>query len=129
MRQRVLSSHSHNSLSVATLDSNLVERVYARCASVYDWLCGPILQAGRREAMYELRRQPGNQILEIGSAPDLRFRFIPTTTQLPVLMCPSGCCERRHGTSTAGTTSNCSEWTRHDSRFRTSHSTSSTRPM
>src|SRR6185436_11619735 len=26
----------------------------------------------------------------------------------------------RHGTLTAGTTSNCSEWTRHDSRFRTS---------
>ena len=77
MRQRVLSSHSHNTVSVATLDSNLVEQVYARCASVYDWLCGPILQAGRREAMYELRRQPGNQILEIGIGTGLTVPLYP----------------------------------------------------
>jgi len=53
MRQRVLSSHSHNTLSVATLDSNLVEQVYARCASVYGWLCGPIVTGdiGDREAL------------------------------------------------------------------------------
>ena len=73
----MLSSNSHNSLSVATLDSNLVEQVYARCASVYDWLCGPILQAGRRKAMYELRRQPGNQILEIGIGTGLTVPLYP----------------------------------------------------
>ena len=73
----MLSSNSHNSLSVATLDSNLVEQVYARCASVYDWLCGPILQAGRREAMYELRRQPGNQIPEIGIGTGLTVPLYP----------------------------------------------------
>ena len=77
MRQRVLSSHSHNTLSVATLDSNLVDQVYARCASVYDWLCGPILQAGRREAMYQLRLQPGNQILEIGIGTGLTVPLYP----------------------------------------------------
>jgi hypothetical protein len=40
-------------LSVATLDSNLVEQVYARCASVYGWLCGPIVTGdiGDREAL------------------------------------------------------------------------------
>lgn len=69
--------HSHNTLSVAALDSNLVEQVYAQCASVYDWLCGPILQAGRREAMHQLRLQPGNEVLEIGIGTGLTVPLYP----------------------------------------------------
>lgn len=36
--------------SVANLDARLVEKLYAQCATFYDQLCGPLLQAGRREA-------------------------------------------------------------------------------
>ena len=75
MRRR--SGCSNNTLSVATLDSNLIEQLYAQCASVYDWLCGPILQAGRREAMHQLALQPGNEILEIGIGTGLTAPLYP----------------------------------------------------
>ena len=75
MRRR--SSPPHDTLSVATLDSNLIEQLYAQCASVYDWLCGPILQAGRREAMHQLALQPGHHILEIGIGTGLTAPLYP----------------------------------------------------
>ena len=75
MRRR--SSPPHDTLSVATLDSNLIEQLYAQCASVYDWLCGPILQAGRREAMHQLALQPGHDILEIGIGTGLTAPIYP----------------------------------------------------
>jgi len=75
MRRR--SGCSNNTLSVATLDSNLIEQLYAQCASMYDWLCGPILQAGRREAMHQLALQPGNEILEIGIGTGLTAPLYP----------------------------------------------------
>ena len=75
MRRR--SSPPHDTLSVATLDSNLIEQLYAQCASVYDWLCGPILQAGRREAMHQLALQPGHDILEIGIGTGLTAPLYP----------------------------------------------------
>jgi phosphatidylethanolamine/phosphatidyl-N-methylethanolamine N-methyltransferase len=75
MRRR--SGSSSDTLSVATLDSNFIEQLYAQCASVYDWICGPILQAGRREAMHQLALQPGNQILEIGIGTGLTAPLYP----------------------------------------------------
>lgn len=42
-------------LSVASVDLNLIERLYTRFASVYDALFGPLLHAGRREAIRDLR--------------------------------------------------------------------------
>ena len=68
---------SDDTLSVATLDSSLVEQLYAQCASVYDWLCGPLLQAGRRDAMHQLALQPGDQILEIGIGTGLTAPLYP----------------------------------------------------
>ena len=71
------SARSDDSLSVATLDSNFIEQLYAKCASVYDWLFGPILQAGRREAMHQLALQPGNEILKIGLGTGLTAPLYP----------------------------------------------------
>ena len=71
------SGRSNDTLSVSTLDSNLIQQLYAHCASVYDWLCGPILQAGRREAMHQLALQPGNEILEIGIGTGLTAPLYP----------------------------------------------------
>jgi phosphatidylethanolamine/phosphatidyl-N-methylethanolamine N-methyltransferase len=71
------SDRSDDSLSVATLDGNFIEQLYAQCASVYDWLFGPILQAGRREAMHQLALQPGNEILEIGIGTGLTTPLYP----------------------------------------------------
>lgn len=67
----------NDTLSVATVDGNFIEQLYAQGASVYDWLCGPILQAGRREAMHQLALQPGNDILEIGIGTGLTTPLYP----------------------------------------------------
>jgi phosphatidylethanolamine/phosphatidyl-N-methylethanolamine N-methyltransferase len=79
MRDRL--GRSSDTLSAATLDSDLIEHFYAQCASVYDLLFGPILQAGRREAIRQFAPQPGNEILEIGIG-----------TGLTVPLYPDDCC-------------------------------------
>jgi phosphatidylethanolamine/phosphatidyl-N-methylethanolamine N-methyltransferase len=71
------SGGSEDALSVAALDGRLIERLYAQCASFYDRLCGPTLQAGRREAMRELALRPGDEILEIGIGTGLTARLYP----------------------------------------------------
>jgi hypothetical protein len=70
-------SADDETLSVATPDSNLVEQLYAQCASISDWLCGPILQAGLREAMHQPALRPGNEILEIGIGTGLTAPLYP----------------------------------------------------
>jgi phosphatidylethanolamine/phosphatidyl-N-methylethanolamine N-methyltransferase len=66
-----------DALSFSTLDRHLVERLYAHCASFYDQLCGPMLQAGRREALRELPLRPGDKILEIGIGTGLTAPLYP----------------------------------------------------
>jgi phosphatidylethanolamine/phosphatidyl-N-methylethanolamine N-methyltransferase len=66
-----------DALSVTNLDGRLIERLYARCASVYNQLCGPMLQAGRREAMRNVPLRPGRDILEIGIGTGLTTPLYP----------------------------------------------------
>jgi phosphatidylethanolamine/phosphatidyl-N-methylethanolamine N-methyltransferase len=75
MRERV--TQSQGVLSVAHVDGHLIERIYARCASFYDWVCGPLLQAGRHEAMRQLALEPGDDILEIGIGTGLTAPLYP----------------------------------------------------
>jgi phosphatidylethanolamine/phosphatidyl-N-methylethanolamine N-methyltransferase len=70
-------SRAADALSAASPDSNLIERLYAQCASVYDVLFGPILQAGRREVMRQLALRPGDEILEIGIGTGLTAPLYP----------------------------------------------------
>jgi phosphatidylethanolamine/phosphatidyl-N-methylethanolamine N-methyltransferase len=63
--------------SVANLDGRLVEKLYAQCATFYDQLCGPLLQAGRREAMRELRLRPNQAVLEVGIGTALTAPLYP----------------------------------------------------
>ena len=64
-------------VSVATLDRQLIERIYDRAASVYDCICGPILHAGRREAVRSLGLQPGDHVLEVGIGTGLTMSLYP----------------------------------------------------
>jgi phosphatidylethanolamine/phosphatidyl-N-methylethanolamine N-methyltransferase len=66
-----------DALSVANLDGHVIERLYERCASFYDQLCGPLLQDGRREAMRDLALRPGDKILEIGFGTGLMAPLYP----------------------------------------------------
>lgn len=69
--------HGDGAVSVASIDSQFVERLYARCASFYDWLCGPVLHNGRREAMRDLKLRSGDDVLEIGIGTGLTASLYP----------------------------------------------------
>ena len=69
-------------LSVAALDRRVVDRCYAMFASVYDQVCGDILQAGRREAMRELNLQGGEDVLEVGIGTGLTASLYPHTCRV-----------------------------------------------
>ena len=68
---------STGQLSVASVDLNLIERLYTRFASVYDALFGPLLHAGRREAMRDLPLKSGDDILEVGIGTALTAPLYP----------------------------------------------------
>ena len=71
------SSTASRPLSIATVDGDLIERLYARFASVYNWLCGPILHAGRCEAMRALQLRSGDSVLEVGIGTGLTVALYP----------------------------------------------------
>jgi phosphatidylethanolamine/phosphatidyl-N-methylethanolamine N-methyltransferase len=68
---------STDQLSTTAVDQDLVERLYARFASVYDGIFGPLLHAGRAEAMRALPLKPGDAILEVGIGTGLTATLYP----------------------------------------------------
>lgn len=65
----------------ADLDKAVVERAYARWAPVYDKVCGPIFEQGRRVAA-EAARAVGGRILEVGVGTGLSFDDYGPTTEI-----------------------------------------------
>jgi phosphatidylethanolamine/phosphatidyl-N-methylethanolamine N-methyltransferase len=74
----LMNNVSTDQLSVASVDRDLIERLYARFASVYNAIFGPILHAGREEAMRELPLKPGDEILEVGIGTGLTATLYPS---------------------------------------------------
>jgi len=74
----LMNSAPTDQLSVASVDRDLIERLYARFASVYNAMFGPILQAGREEAMRQLPLRSGDEILEVGIGTGLTATLYPT---------------------------------------------------
>jgi phosphatidylethanolamine/phosphatidyl-N-methylethanolamine N-methyltransferase len=64
-------------LSIASVERSAVERFYAQMAGAYDWMFGPVLQAGRREAVGSLRLRRGDHVLEVGIGTGLTTTFYP----------------------------------------------------
>ena len=64
-------------LSVAVVENDFVERVYAKLASVYDWTFGPTLHAGRLEAIRRLPIRPGDEVLEVGIGTGINAELYP----------------------------------------------------
>lgn len=60
------------------VDRGRVERFYRRVAGAYDWLFGPLLQSGRREAVRRLKLRRGDHVLEIGIGTGLTADFYPS---------------------------------------------------
>jgi phosphatidylethanolamine/phosphatidyl-N-methylethanolamine N-methyltransferase len=62
-------------------DRRIVERAYARWAPIYDAVCGPIFQQGRRAAA-KAAREVGGRILEIGVGTGLSFEDYDASTEI-----------------------------------------------
>jgi phosphatidylethanolamine/phosphatidyl-N-methylethanolamine N-methyltransferase len=69
---------STDQLSAVSMDRDVNERLYARFASVYNAMFGPILHAGRREAMRALPLRTGDEILEVGIGTGLTATLYPS---------------------------------------------------
>jgi len=74
----LMSNASTDQLSVARVDQDLVARLYARFASVYNGFFGAILHPGRVEAMRTLPLKPNDEILEVGVGTGLTATLYPT---------------------------------------------------
>jgi phosphatidylethanolamine/phosphatidyl-N-methylethanolamine N-methyltransferase len=75
----VTSSSGTAQLSVAAVENDFVEGVYAKLASVYDLAFGPTLQPGRVRAINRMGILPGERVLEVGVGTGINLSLYPRT--------------------------------------------------
>jgi len=71
-----------NALSVTSVGTEFVERVYQNIAKVYDYTYGPTLHPGRIEAIEKMRIRPGTQVLEVGVGTGINLGMYPRTAKI-----------------------------------------------
>ena len=69
-------------LSVTTVGTDFVERVYQNIAQIYDYTYGPTLHPGRLEAIKKMRIRPGTEVLEVGVGTGINLSLYPNTSQV-----------------------------------------------
>jgi len=69
-------------LSVTTVGTDFVERVYQNIAQVYDYTYGPTLHPGRLEAIQKMRIRPGTEVLEVGVGTGINLALYPRTSRV-----------------------------------------------
>ena len=74
---RATTDAATRTLSVTAVESEFVERVYEKLASVYDVLFGPTLHASRVEAIKRIGIHPGDRILEVGVGTGINAPLYP----------------------------------------------------
>jgi phosphatidylethanolamine/phosphatidyl-N-methylethanolamine N-methyltransferase len=71
------SDAASRTLSVTAVETDFVAGVYGKLASVYDWVFGPTLHAGRLQAMQRMAISPGDRILEVGVGTGINLPLYP----------------------------------------------------
>ena len=74
---RATTDAATRTLSVAAVESEFVERVYEKLASVYDVLFGPTLHASRVEAIKRIGIHSGDRVLEVGVGTGINAPLYP----------------------------------------------------
>ena len=69
-------------LTVTSVGTDFVERVYQSIASVYDYTYGPTLHPGRLEAIKKMRIRPGTEVLEVGVGTGINLSLYPKTSKV-----------------------------------------------
>jgi phosphatidylethanolamine/phosphatidyl-N-methylethanolamine N-methyltransferase len=64
-------------LSVTTVQTDFVEKVYQSIAKVYDYTYGPTLHPGRIEALEKMAIRPGAHVLEVGVGTGINLAMYP----------------------------------------------------
>lgn len=64
-------------LSVTAVETDFVNSVYEKLASVYDIVFGPTLHAGRLQALQRMAISPGDRILEVGVGTGINLALYP----------------------------------------------------
>jgi phosphatidylethanolamine/phosphatidyl-N-methylethanolamine N-methyltransferase len=64
-------------LSVTAVENDFVAGVYEKLASVYDFVFGPTLHAGRLRAIQRMAIRPGDRVLEVGVGTGINAALYP----------------------------------------------------
>src|ERR1700736_2219498 len=67
--------------ALADPDKQVMEKAYTRWAPIYDAICGPIFEQGRRAAA-QAARMVGGRILEVGVGTGLSFDDYDSSTEV-----------------------------------------------
>lgn len=64
-------------LSVTSVETDFVEKVYQNIAGLYDYTYGPTLHPGRLEAIEKMAIRPGKHVLEVGVGTGINLALYP----------------------------------------------------
>jgi phosphatidylethanolamine/phosphatidyl-N-methylethanolamine N-methyltransferase len=83
-------------LSVTAVETDFVAGVYEKLASVYDWVFGPTLHAGRLQAMQRMAISPNDRILEVGVGTGINLGLYPRDCEVTGVDLSEGMLEKAH---------------------------------
>ena len=83
-------------LSVTAVETDFVAGVYSKLASVYDWIFGPTLHAGRLQAMQRMAISPGDRVLEVGVGTGINLALYPRDCSVTGIDLSDSMLERAH---------------------------------
>jgi len=69
-------------LSVTTVETDFVEKVYQGIAAAYDYTYGPTLHPGRLEAMEKMALRAGTHVLEVGVGTGINLNLYPRNCRI-----------------------------------------------
>ena len=83
-------------LSVTAVETDFVAGVYGKLASVYDYVFGPTLHAGRLQALQRMAISSGDRILEVGVGTGINLSLYPKDCQITGIDLSDSMLEKAH---------------------------------